>query len=48
MVQGNIGGFHECDANGAIAERLNNSGRNWQANSERTSTRFRSLIAYCQ
>ena len=38
MVQGNIGGFHEHDANGVIAEWLNNSGRSWQANSERTST----------
>ena len=34
----NIGGFHEHDANSVIAGWLNESGRNWRADSERTST----------
>ena len=33
-----IGGFHEHDANSVIAEWLNDSGRSWRADSERTST----------
>lgn len=38
MTQGPIGGFHEHDANSAIAEWLNTAGRNWQASAERTGT----------
>ena len=34
----NIGSFHEHDANSVIAEWLNDSGRSWRADSERTST----------
>ena len=34
----NIGGFHEHYANSVIAEWLNDSGRSWRADSERTST----------
>ena len=46
MVQGNIGGFHEHDANSVIAEWLNDAGRKWEASAERTgSTSLNSLVA---
>ena len=36
MAQQGIGGLREDEANSVIADWLNDSGRDWQANAERT------------